>query len=106
MPSLIYTNQRSKLTKKQRAAREAILKEQRAIKRELQSARATYVAPAAGHRSTNHIPSVDSGSGSTARRDSPVYTGTEMIGIGQMHKSNAVPVFKQQDAQDLAQMRR
>jgi hypothetical protein len=29
-----------------------------------------------------------------------------MIGIGQLHKSNAVPVFKQEDAADIAKMRR
>ena len=35
-----------------------------------------------------------------------VYTGTEIIGIGQMHKSNAVPIRRKQDAKDLANMRR
>ena len=35
-----------------------------------------------------------------------VYTGTEIIGIGQMHKSNAVPIRRKQDAKDIASMRR
>jgi hypothetical protein len=35
-----------------------------------------------------------------------VYTGDAMIGIGQLHKSNAVPVFKQSDAEDISKMRR
>lgn len=42
---------------------------------------------------------------STARIDK-VYTGGEMIGIGQLHKSNAIPIFKKSDAEDLAKMRR
>lgn len=34
------------------------------------------------------------------------YTGTEVIGITTLHKSNAVPVFNQQAAIDAAHMRR
>jgi len=29
-----------------------------------------------------------------------------MIGLGQLHKSNTVPIFKAQDAVDIAKMRR
>jgi hypothetical protein len=29
-----------------------------------------------------------------------------MLGIGQLHKSNAVPVFRTEDAADIARMRR
>lgn len=35
-----------------------------------------------------------------------VYTGTKIIGIGTMHKSNAVPIFSDEEAQDIARMRR
>lgn len=35
-----------------------------------------------------------------------IYTGDAMIGIAQMAKSNAVPVFKQQDIIDISKMRR
>ena len=35
-----------------------------------------------------------------------VYTGTAIKGIGTMHKSNAVPIFSDQDAIDIAKMRR
>ena len=52
------------------------------------------------------IPSLSSFQGSTAKAAPKVYTGTAMIGIAQMHKSNAVPVFKKEDAVDVAQMRR
>lgn len=34
------------------------------------------------------------------------YTGTTIIGIGQMHKSNGVPITKYSDIEDLAHMRR
>lgn len=34
------------------------------------------------------------------------YTGDKIIGIGTMHKSNAVPVFDDSQAKDLASMRR
>jgi hypothetical protein len=52
------------------------------------------------------IPSLCSGIGNATLAPAKVYTGTEMIGIGQLHKSNAVPVFRQTDAVDLANMRR
>ena len=35
-----------------------------------------------------------------------VYTGDKMIGIGTLHKSNAVPIFSSDDAKDQASMRR
>ena len=35
-----------------------------------------------------------------------VYTGDKMIGIGTLHKSNAVPIFSDDDAKDQALMRR
>ena len=35
-----------------------------------------------------------------------VYTGTKMIGIGTLHKSNAVPIFSEEEAKDQATMRR
>ena len=56
-------------------------------------------------RSTRHIPSRDTG-GNATLAPAKVYTGDEMIGIGQLHKSNAIPIFKKSDAEDLAKMRR
>jgi hypothetical protein len=57
-------------------------------------------------RLTNHIPSLDTGKGIAVKKEVQQYTGDAMIGIGQLHKSNAVPVFKQEDAADIAKMRR
>lgn len=108
--TLIYTSQKSKLTKKQKAKRDELLSQQRAVKRELAASRRPtklgFINPTPAHRTTSHIPSLDTGRGSTAKPTVPTYTGTAMIGIGQMHKSNAVPVFKQEDAVAIASMRR
>ena len=43
---------------------------------------------------------------SMAKKEEKVYTGTEIIGIGQMHKSNAVPIRRKDDAKSIANMRR
>jgi len=57
-------------------------------------------------RETPHIPSHDSGAGIAAKKASPVYTGTKIKGIGTMHKSNAVPIFSDEEAIAISQMRR
>ena len=60
-----------------------------------------------GRESTAHIPSRGSAdhSGSTAPV-TKVYTGDKVLGIATMHKSNAVPVFAQEDAVAISNMRR
>lgn len=57
-------------------------------------------------RSTSHIPSVDTGQGIAPKRENKQYTGDAMLGIGVLHKSNSVPIFKQEDAVDISKMRR
>lgn len=57
-------------------------------------------------RETPRYPSLNSDQGVATKQERQVYTGTNMIGIGQLHKSNAIPVFKKEDAEDLAKMRR
>jgi|TARA_B110000483_G_C18138073_1_gene520323 hypothetical protein len=55
------------------------------------------------------VPDNLSVSNPTPRRENLMYTGErQLIGIGVMHKSNLVPVFKEdkQYAKDLARMRR
>ena len=43
----------------------------------------------------------------TAKREPMQYTGTLIVGIGQMHKSNAVPIMRgTSQAKDIARMRR
>ena len=54
----------------------------------------------------NKLPSADSGIGNATAKAIKVYTGSEMLGVCQLHKSNAVPVFRQEDILDIAKMRR
>lgn len=58
-----------------------------------------------GRSTSNHIPSRVTEGCSTAPVHK-VYTGTKILGIGTMHKSNAVPIFSDEEAQDIARMRR
>ena len=58
-----------------------------------------------GRNTTAHIKSVDTG-GNAVLRPSPIYTGTKVKGIATMHKSNAVPVFSDEEAIDISKMRR
>jgi hypothetical protein len=44
--------------------------------------------------------------GSATKKESPKYTGGNLLGIGTLHKSNAVPIFSKEDAEDQAKMRR
>jgi hypothetical protein len=56
-------------------------------------------------RSTHHIPSRDTG-GTATLAPPKVYTGTKVKGIATMHKSNAVPVFSDEQAVEISRMRR
>jgi len=44
--------------------------------------------------------------GVAAKAAPKVYTGDKIIGIATMHKSNAVPIFNDQAAKEVASMRR
>ena len=57
-------------------------------------------------RSTDHIPSLNSGQGIAARAPDKVYTGNSVVGISTLHKSNGVPVFSKEEAIDISKMRR
>ena len=59
----------------------------------------------AGRGNTNHIPSKVTAGASTASV-TKVYTGTKVKGIATMHKSNAVPVFSDEEAVEISRMRR
>ena len=60
-----------------------------------------------GRTNTHHIKSLDTGhSGPVSSKPAPKYTGTKILGIGTMHKSNAVPVFSDEEARDISTMRR
>lgn len=57
-------------------------------------------------RETAQIHSLDTGWKPCVKATDQVYTGTKVKGIGTMHKSNAVPIFSDQEAQDISKMRR
>lgn len=58
-------------------------------------------------REPNRLPSREDTPGTVAARAADkVYTGTAMKGIGVLHKSNSVPIFTEDEAVDIAHMRR
>ena len=76
-------------------------------KRALKAEPLTYKLSApAGRTTSNHIPSRNTGDGIAYSKPVPQYTGTKMIGIGVMHKSNSVPIFSDEEAVDISKMRR
>jgi hypothetical protein len=56
-----------------------------------------YAAPVARHAIND---------GGCTKKPSQVYTGSKIIGIATMHKSNMVPIFSDEEAIDVARMRR
>lgn len=54
------------------------------------------------------IPSLNGGLDMSPATKAPdkVYTGTKILGIGTMHKSNAVPIFSDDEAKEISSMRR
>lgn len=58
-------------------------------------------------RETQKIASRNTGEvGVSTYKPSPQYTGTKVKGIGTMHKSNAVPIFSDEEAVAISSMRR
>lgn len=60
----------------------------------------------AGRTTTHDIPSRNTGDGIASSKPVPQYTGTKMIGVGVMHKSNSVPIFSDEEAVEISRMRR
>lgn len=65
-----------------------------------------YIPEQPYRRETPVYKSIDSGIGSTEKKERMNYTGTLVKGISTMHKSNAVPIIDEQEAKDHANMRR
>jgi hypothetical protein len=58
-------------------------------------------------RGVQNVPSLNPEMmGNATVKPKQVYTGDKILGIGTLHKSNAVPVFSVEEAQDMAKMRR
>lgn len=60
-----------------------------------------------GRTTSHHIPSkTDTHLGAVSTKPVQHYTGNQVLGIGTLHKSNAVPVFSDNEAKEMARMRR
>ena len=64
--------------------------------------KAKYTRDTPDYPSVTTIPSADA----CAKPTRVLYTGTLVKGIATMHKSNAVPIINDQEATDIANMRR
>ena len=64
------------------------------------------IRPVCPPRQTYRPPSLNSGDAVAFKKDNQFYSCDNMKGIGTLHKSNAVPIFTDEEAQDQANMRR
>jgi hypothetical protein len=64
----------------------------------------TFKIPAG--RETPQYASVDTGFIPCTKKSQNSYTGEKMKGVATMHKSNAVPVFTDNEAKEISSMRR
>jgi len=86
--------------------RQGVAAEEKKRRRALAAEPLVYNLTGATDRAgTAHIPSRDTG-GVAVLAPPKVYTGTKVKGIATMHKSNAVPVFSDQEAIEISKMRR
>lgn len=85
------------------------LKDRYAPKTKVKLGRSSYVPPKPMRRDADQprLPSLDTGHKGAVTVKKPMqYTGDKIVGIGTMHKSNAVPIFTDQEAKDISSMRR
>ena len=92
---------------KQLLKRQGVEAEEKKRRRALAAEPLVYNLTGATDRAgTAHIPSLGTGGGVAVLAPAKVYTGTKVKGIATMHKSNAVPVFSNEEAIDISKMRR
>jgi hypothetical protein len=111
---IIYTHQKSKKRKPNAKQRELARNWEDLLKRyetkkpvKVNTSAKPFVSPKPFIRETPKYPSLNSGLGTCTKPiHGKVYTGTAMKGIGTLHKSNAVPIFTDEEAIDQANMRR
>lgn len=112
---LIYTSTASKKKKRKPNAKQRDLQaswdklmKKYEPKKAIKSGVVTKSPVATGivRRETTVYPSLSTHLGSATKAPAMVYTGDKVLGIATMHKSNAVPVFRAEDAIDIAKMRR
>ena len=110
---IIYSHIKKRKAKKPTAKQRELAAEWEAILKKHDTKKAipkgvkAYTPPKPFVRETVRHPSLNSFEGSCTKPiHGKVYTGNKMIGIGTLHKSNAVPIFTDEDAKDQASMRR
>lgn len=83
------------------------LVEKHAPKTQIKTINHSYCLSPALPRSSSNIPSKpDTVKGAVTVKQPLQYTGDKILGIGTMHKSNAVPIFSDDEAKDISKMRR
>lgn len=113
---LIYTYQRSR---KKRKTKKQIAKYQNWLsgvkdlstnfssdRQPIKAASKLVVPTIPADRDPRKYNSLNSTHCDTSKKTPNVYTGDKMVGIGTLHKSNAIPIFSKEDAKDQAKMRR
>lgn len=111
---IIHTHQKSKrrkLNAKQRELQESwnnLLKKYEPTKPVKNVELVSIAKPSIHIRQTRKIESLNGGVDTLpgTKKNANVYTGTNLLGIGTLHKSNAVPIFNKEEAKDQASMRR
>jgi hypothetical protein len=98
---IVYTSQKSKQSYKKGVKPYAKPKQLPVYQQGVLTASKPFV------RETVRYPSLfTTGPAVCAKKQDKVYTGDSIVGIGTMHKSNAVPIFNDNQAKELATMRR
>lgn len=112
---MIYTSIPKRKTKKPTAAQRQLAAEWEAIQKKYEPKKPVKkvfntweykLSTPPGRTTSHHIPSLSTGENGGAKKETMQYTGTKMLGIGTLHKSNAVPVFSDDEAKEMARMRR
>jgi len=100
----VHGKMKKKLTPKDRLA--AIEHEKFLKKMGVGKTKARNTNDIPDYASKNKTPLSNQVAGHGPVRESTQYTGDYIIGIGQMHKSNGVPITRKEDAVAIANMRR
>lgn len=110
---IVYMSTKSKKTMKQKMKEKSAWEEYKAKyglseKKDQSSVRytPTLVVTSPYRREVKSIPSLGDGIGNAVKKDRNEYTGDKMIGVACMHKSNLVPIFNDEAAVEVANMRR
>lgn len=100
--ALIYTSVKSKWSKKKN-----VHPYSKAKPKFIASVAIPPTKPFVRETNASDIPShFSNGYSCCSKKEDKKYTGDKLLGIGTMHKSNAVPVFSNNEAVEMAKMRR